>query len=296
MAEWSVWIFAIVVNKYLLSLSVAASAGSIFILSQTQESTLRNFSWRYGLVGSVLGLLLAVLDFFLQVGLFADTGWAGLVDRSFILMIWDSPLGTQFLFRTLGFIVLMTIFLCSLRQAQVPLGIWLIALIALVLLSFACVQAGHTVEQTLGTRLILGLHFLLGLWWMGCLWPLARSCQSLNARDLQVLMQRFGTIASVLVPILLLAGLVLAYVLTGSLQHLFTSTHGQLLLLKISLVLGLLGLAAYNKLKLVPYLSKPEKVLILQRSIYYEMLLGLVVLLLTAMLSSMFGPAILMAE
>lgn len=292
MAEWSPWIVAIVLNKYLLYLAIAASAGSIFMLVQAQAKSLHPFSRSYGGYGSVIGLVLAIVDFFLQVGLFADSGLAGLIDSSYLLMIWDSPLGMQLVWRVLGFVLLILVIGWSLKQTQTLR--WqglLVAILALILLCLGGLQAGHTVEQGLGVHLALTVHFLLGLWWLGCLWPLAMSCQSLEPRELQVLMQRFGTIASVLVPILLVAGLGLAYTLIGSWQHLFTNTHGQFLLAKISFVAGLLGLAAYHKLKIVPQLREPKQAAVLQRSIYWEMGVGSSVLLLTAVLSSMFGPA-----
>lgn len=296
MAEWSPWIIAIVLNKYLLYLAIAASAGSVFMLAQAQAVELNHFNWRYGWYGSVLGLILAVVDFFLQVGLFADAGWVGLVDSSYIAMIWDSPLGRQFVLRVLGFLILMLLIGWSWKRQQALQWLVLVAVLALSLLCFSCLQAGHTVEQASWVQWALSVHFLIGLWWMGCLLPLALSCKRLEPVNLQQLMQRFGTIASFLVPILLVAGVALAYALTGTLHHLFTSTHGQLLLAKIALVAGLLGLAAYHKLNLVPQLTEPNQPQSLQASIYWEMSLGLAVLLLTAVLSGMVGPAALMNQ
>lgn len=296
MADWSFWIVSLVLNKYLLCCAVAASIGSVFMLTQTKATSIRQFSWRYGLWASGIGLFLAVVDFFLQVGLFADAGLAGLVDPVFIVMIGDSPIGTQFLLRFVAWLLLTGVLVWNRDLSHQKLSIWslLIAGLALVLLSLSCVQVGHTTEQTMVMRVVAGLHFLIGLWWMGCLWPLAFSCSRLAPLELQELMERFGTIASYLVPILLLAGVSLAYVLTGTLTHLFTHPHGQLLLIKVLLVATLLGLAAYHKLALVPQLSHPHKIKILQRSIYYEMVLGGGVIALTTLLSSVFGPATMM--
>ena len=296
MAEGSLWIMAMVLNKYLLYLAIAASAGSVFMLAQVQvqANPLQRFSWYYGLYGSALGLVLAGVDFFLQVGLFAEAGWAGLLDPVYIQMIWDSPLGGQLVLRVLGLLLLILVIGWSGWRQQVLQWQGLVAVLALGLLCFSCLQAGHTVEQASWVHWALSVHFLIGLWWLGCLWPLALSCQGLEPVRLQQLMQGFGMLASWLVPILLMAGLGLAYTLTGTLAHLFTSTHGQLLLAKIILVGGLLGSAAYHKLKLVPHLTEPHRPQTLQRSIYRELWLGLAVLLLTAVLSSMVGPATLM--
>ncbi|SKA71484.1 putative copper resistance protein D [Thiothrix eikelboomii] len=295
MAEGSPWMVAIVLNKYLLYLAIAAGAGSVFMLTQAQASLLNPFSWRYGVYSSVLGLVLAIVDFFLQVGLFADAGLVGLADSNYIAMIWDSPLGWQFVFRVLGFLLMLLVIGWSWKQGQALRWQGLLAsILALTLLCFAGLHAGHTVEHATWVHWALSFHFVIGLWWMGCLWPLALSCQGLEPVRLQQLMQSFGIIAGWLVPILLIAGLGLAYALTGSWQHLFTSAHGQLLLAKIALVAGLLGSAAYHKLKLVPQLTEPYRAQTLQRSIYRELGLGLAVLLLTAVLSSMVGPATLM--
>lgn len=295
MAEGSPWMVAIVLNKYLLYLAIAAGAGSVFMLTQAQASLLNPFSWRYGVYSSVLGLVLAIVDFFLQVGLFADAGLVGLADSNYIAMIWDSPLGWQFVFRVLGFLLMLLVIGWSWKQGQALRWQGLLAsILALTLLCFAGLHAGHTVEHATWVHWALSFHFVIGLWWMGCLWPLALSCQGLEPVRLQQLMQSFGIIAGWLVPILLMAGLGLAYTLTGTLEHLFTSTHGQLLLAKMILVGGLLGSAAYHKLKLVPQLTEPHRPQALQRSIYRELGLGLAVLLLTAVLSSMVGPATLM--
>ena len=295
MAEGSPWMVAIVLNKYLLYLAIAAGAGSVFMLTQAQASLLNPFSWRYGVYSSVLGLVLVIVDFFLQVGLFADAGLVGLADSNYIAMIWDSPLGWQFVFRVLGFLLMLLVIGWSWKQGQALRWQGLLAsILALTLLCFAGLHAGHTVEQATWVHWALSFHFVIGLWWMGCLLPLALSCKSLALPDLQVLMERFGTIASFLVPILLLAGVALAYALTGTWHHLFTSTHGQLLLAKIALVAGLLGLAAYHKLRLVPRLTVFQKAQTLQRSIYYEMGLGGLVLLITVLVSSVFGPAMMM--
>ncbi|MFZ1568331.1 MAG: CopD family protein [Thiolinea sp.] len=295
MAEGSPWMVAIVLNKYLLYLAIAAGAGSAFMLTQAQASLLNPFSWRYGVYSSVLGLVLAIVDFFLQVGLFADAGLAGLADSNYIAMIWDAPLGWQLVFRVLGFLLLLLVIGWSWKQRQALHWQGLLAsVLALTLLCYAGLHAGHTVEHAAWVHWALSFHFVIGLWWMGCLWPLALSCQGLEPVRLQQLMQSFGIIAGWLVPILLIAGLGLAYALTGSWQHLFTSAHGQLLLAKIALVVGLLGAAAYHKLKLVPQLTEPYRAQTLQRSIYRELGIGLAVLLLTAVLSSMVGPTALM--
>lgn len=295
MAEWSPWMLAIVLNKYLLYLAIAAGAGSVFMLTLAQTNPLNSLSWRYGVYGSLLGLALAPVDFFLQVGLFADAGLAGLVDSSYITMLWDSPLGQQLVWRLLGFIVLLAVIGWAWRQQQTLRWQGLLTLLALLALCMACLQAGHMVELASWAHWILGVHFLLGLGWIGCLWLLAFSCQQLDVLSLQQLMQRFGRFASFLVPILFIAGLTLAYALTGSVSHLFTHTHGQLLLVKIALVTGLLGFAAYHKLNLVPQLTKPQMPQRLQRSIYREMALGLLVLALTVVLSTVVGPAVLMS-
>jgi putative copper resistance protein D len=63
------------------------------------------------------------------------------------------------------------------------------------------------------------------------------------------------------------------------------------LLLKLTLVLVILGVAAMNKLMLVPVLISSGSIVKLQRSIRYELAIAVVILVATSYLSTIVGPA-----
>jgi putative copper resistance protein D len=80
--------------------------------------------------------------------------------------------------------------------------------------------------------------------------------------------------------------------LLGSASQLWTSGYGRYLIVKLAVVACLLGLAAFNKLRLTPRLAADELGALrsLRRSICAELALGLVILIITAALTTLTGP------
>ncbi|QBD78552.1 hypothetical protein EPA93_22170 [Ktedonosporobacter rubrisoli] len=76
-----------------------------------------------------------------------------------------------------------------------------------------------------------------------------------RTRLLAVLIPRFSTIAIISVAILVLTGLLQAFIHLGTLDALFTSSYGQALCIKLVLFIVLLGLGAFNLLKISPRMS-----------------------------------------
>ena len=99
---------------------------------------------------------------------------------------------------------------------------------------------------------------------------------------------QFGQAASVIVPLLILAGLLMAWLLLGDLTALATTGYGQTLLAKLVLVGVVLTLAAANKLRFVPAMQAGDAQAgrRLARSIEIETAVLLVVLAATATLTS----------
>jgi len=118
---------------------------------------------------------------------------------------------------------------------------------------------GHATTRGVLTGLLLGLHLAGVSFWLAALLPLRRMCVDADdLRALAMLADEFGRLAVVLVTMLVVAGLCYAALLLGSPAALVTSSYGLLLLAKIGLVGGLLLLAAWNRLRLVPALQRGE--------------------------------------
>ena len=83
-------------------------------------------------------------------------------------------------------------------------------------------------------------------------------------RSTAMILSRFSTAAAVSVLALVLAGGAMTWIETGSVKALFTTTYGQLVLVKMAITLGVVVMAAYNRFRLVPAIiagaeSDPEE-------------------------------------
>src|SRR5258706_536957 len=99
----------------------------------------------------------------------------------------------------------------------------------------------------------------------------------------------FSAIAGWLVPLILVVGLGMAWILAGSLAVL-RQPYGQLLIAKIVGFALLMLLAAANRWRLVPALAAGSPVSALRRSILMEIALLVAVLSTTAVLTTYYSP------
>lgn len=93
-------------------------------------------------------------------------------------------------------------------------------------------------------------------------------------RETALVLSRFSTLAGGLVGVLAVTGLTLAVIIVGSVQGLVGSSYGRLLLVKLALVGFVVGVAAWNRLRLVPRLigvgSDPQSWSRLTRAVVVE--------------------------
>jgi copper resistance protein D len=110
-------------------------------------------------------------------------------------------------------------------------------------------------------------------------------------------MDKFGQLGVVIVSLVLATGAALVWMLFDSPMELIDSDYGQAILLKFSLIMLILLIAALHKFILVPKLESPLSVeaehsarIKLKRSIAIEAMIGALILAVTVMLSSVLGP------
>jgi putative copper resistance protein D len=182
---------------------------------------------------------------------------------------------------------------------------------ALLLLSLAFV--GHTQIQDEGLRILHigadGVHLLAAGAWLGSLPALSHllimawQSPSEHTADARARLVRFSRIGAIVVAALIASGLINAWFLVGSVGKLATTPYGQLLLLKLGLLFGMLALAALNRFHLVPSLvaaqengeSLASSLRRLRWSVRGEQVLGLLIVLIVSELGTM-QPAIASAR
>lgn len=174
----------------------------------------------------------------------------------------------------------------------------LLVLLATFVFAWSFAILGHTNLLSMDVRLMQGVHLIAVSVWVGALYPLYRLCSGNRDSDgavLALLMRDFGRAGWGFVVILLATGLYLIVALVGSWEAMLSSDYGRLLLLKLILVSGLLVLGSLNKFRLVPALhdtTQQEAATVrLRRSIIAEMVLAAIILLATATLTTLTGPA-----
>lgn len=149
---------------------------------------------------------------------------------------------------------------------------------ALAGLSFAVSGHATTAPPRWISAPAIALHAVALIFWMGALLPLLYAL--LRPGDDAVL-RRFSSLAIPLVALLVLTGLALTWAQTaGDVSALVSSSYGRLLGAKLVLVLGLLALAARNRLVLTPAYAAGEldAAMRFARAIRVEILVGLVIL------------------
>ena len=282
-------------TKLLIYLGGAAVIGGLFIavLAKGQLSLMMSVR-RFVLLGSVIGLLAVGINFLAQVGSFAESGWEGMIDATYVAMLWDSSIGQSVSLRAGAFgLALVLIVFAWFRpiDEHFPGSLTTAFFCAAALLLAASFNLiGHSSALPVLARLLLSLHVLIALLWMGSLFPLWKACRTMDISALPALMHRFGVIAMGLVGVLIICGGVVAYQLLGSVMELVTTPYGLMLLAKIAFVALILGFAAWHKFRLVPELATEQGVARLQRSIMWEGVVGFAILVVTLLLTTLVGP------
>jgi copper transport protein len=152
---------------------------------------------------------------------------------------------------------------------------------------------GHTVRlDSPVLSALLVFHLLAVAFWTGSFIPLVRAAWGTDVAATRELMRAFSRVAVVLVPGLIAAGAAIAWFLVGELAALVATPYGLALSAKITLVAGMLALAAVNKWRLVPALPTGRAAMArLRRSIFLEAGLALAVIVATTALTSVPPPS-----
>jgi putative copper resistance protein D len=182
---------------------------------------------------------------------------------------------------------------------------WAAAAVLAAAFAAALVHSGHAAATAgwLGTvhRAADGLHLIAASAWVGGLLPLVLLLASARRGDLSLALARdatlrFSVLGVISVCVLLATGVMNGWVLAGSMPALVGTDYGRLLLVKVALFLGMVAIAAVNRLRLTPRLVqaagdaaapvKGDGVRALARNSVIEATLGLAILVVVGALGT----------
>ena len=231
---------------------------------------------------ALIGLAVLAARFGIRAARISGMGWDGATDATLLMLLWQSPLGAAALWRGSGEAAVLAVLLPG-------AGPW-VTLYGVLAVAVSYAQVGHSLgDPRAALAALLVLHLLAAAFWVGALAPLRRAAAGHGDA---ALLHRFGTVALGVVGGLALAGAGLAWLLSGSVPALLGTAYGWALLAKVGTVTALLGLAAWNKLRLVPALAagEPGASAALRRSIAFEAAAVALILVLTAALTTVATP------
>lgn len=272
------WGLAAIGTKFALYLGVLTAAGIVIATLMFRLERTRGMALTFG----VLGLFAAAMAFSLRgANLTGDA--SGMTDPEMLGLLWSTPVGTALLYRVAG----LTLLIAGLFVGR--FGLW-VSVLGGVLAIWSFDHVGHVSgRDTMLLDIALIFHLLAVALWIGILTPLKRLASNpTRYADAADVGHRFGVVASVAVPALIILGGFMGYQLVGSFTALIGTGYGQALIIKVALVTSLLGLAAANKLRFIPDLREGNSTAAshLSKSISVEWFVILAVLGVTAVLTS----------
>lgn len=266
--------------------ALLAMGGPLFIV--TFRKAPDDVLWlarKIAVLAALSGLSILALRFGIRAARISGMGMSGAVDPMMLGFVWDSPLGVAALWRSLGELLVLGLLIPGISSLCA-------GLVGAVLIATSYTFIGHSLGEP--RWLLVGLltvHLLAAAFWFGALGPLHRAA---GHPDGGTLLHRFGIIASATVAILILVGVTFAWLMIGSIAGLITSAYGWILLAKLSLVAGLMGLAAFNRWRFVPALmsGRPGAATSLRSSIKTEAVVVVLTLTATATLTTISTPPV----
>jgi putative copper resistance protein D len=284
----SQWEAAAIGVKTLVYAATLGAAGAVFFLGYSgrliagaQRLAIRRLCVNFAVLSTAAGIAQIMVTAGSMSGA-ADGMWNG----SLIHMVLQAGPGRSVAIRTAG-LVLAAAGIRPQRPAW-----WALLGAAAAATSFAWTGHAHSLASPAIPVLLVGIHLLGVAFWLGALMPLAIVARGDDPAGIAAAATRFSAAAMVVVAGLIGAAAPLLWLLLGGFADIGGSPYGRWFILKLTLVAGLLGAAAFNKWRLTPRLRTGDRIAVrgLRASLRLEMLLGILILAVTATVTTVAGP------
>lgn len=266
--------------------ALLAMGGPLFaFVFPAANADVRQLARKVAVIAAVIGLAVLALRFGIRAARISGMGLSGAIDPMMLGFVWDSPLGAAAIWRGAGELLVVALLIRGIVGLSAGLT-------GALLIAVSYTVVGHSLgDPRWLLASLLTLHLLAAAFWIGALLPLRHA---VSQPDGARLLHLFGNAASFTVALLVVVGLIFAWLMTGSLSNLLSTAYGWTLLAKLGVVSGLMALAALNKWRFVPALASgaPAAVSHLRRSIQIEAGAVLLILLATATLTSITTPPV----
>jgi putative copper export protein len=284
----NVWDAALIAFKTVTYAATLGASGAVFfrgyagaLVAGSECSGIR----RIVLGLSALSVLAGAAQIMVSAGSMSGDA-PGMWDGSLLNIVWQGGAGRAAAIRTLGLLLASV----GMWWHRVP---WLPCLgAAAAATSFTWTGHAHAFNPDVLPMLLQSVHLLGVAFWLGALAPLLIVARGGSLPRIAAAAARFGAAAVWVVGGLMAAGLMLLWMLLGDFAALWTSKYGRYVILKLVLVACLLCTAAFNKLRLTPRMLAGDQrgVQSLRASIRLELLLGGLILAITATFTTATGP------
>lgn len=263
--EISYWSVLLLLLKLVIYVASAALAGNLVLrlLVRKNQASAENLAAfnvylkRGALVCLSLALIASILQVPIEAGAMAESGFSGMTDAFMLEIVWQSVIGEQALVRIPAFLLAIVALITWGKYSPLfnALNI-LVTVGVLIVITYSFTFTGHSAEKNFWIKALLVLHVLAITCWVGSLLPLYKSCQLLAPTEVKRLMHQFGQLAIIIIVLLLASGITLILQYLDTVADLFSSSYGQLILLKLLLVSAMLILGAWHKLSLAPQIGR----------------------------------------
>ncbi|MFN0153866.1 MAG: copper resistance protein CopC [Gaiella sp.] len=275
-----------------LSLLLGALAVRLLVLRPGVTGRLRTWLMLSATVGAFGVINTGIAAFVLRGANALQLSFADLLYADLSPFAESTRFGAAFMVTTVGFGLVAALLLLAWTLDRDRL-LWP-AFVLAALMGAGLSVSGHQGTEADATAFTQGadwVHLTAASIWVGGLAILATVVWALGPDERVGAFLRFSRVATVAVAAMLAAGLYLAFVRLPAMSDLWRTDYGQLLLVKVAIVVLALGVGAFHQLVVKPKLERGIEPRGVVRSLLGEGTVAMAVLLVAAMLVNGAPPA-----